>query len=100
MLHTIVKLNCSLTRLSHSELISICADYPELHLAPGGAEVTFCSTAGLGPTSSVQRETRSGQTNNSRAALQAPNPEVHVSDVFSSHSGLYGRAIPERIRGR
>lgn len=88
MLHTTVKLNCALTRLTLSELISVCADYPELPLAPGGAEVTDCSTAGLGPTSSMQRETRSPQTNNFGAALRAPNPEVHVSNVFSSYSGL------------
>lgn len=59
MLHTTVKLNCALTKLPLSELISVCADYPELPLAPGGAEVTLSSTAGLGPTCSVQREAHS-----------------------------------------
>lgn len=88
MLHTTVKLNCVLTRLPLSELISVRDDYPELPLAPGGAEVTLCSTAGLGPTSSLQRETHSPQTNYLGGALKAPNPEIHVSDVFSSHLGL------------
>lgn len=82
MLHTTVKLNCTLTRLPQSELISVCADYPELPLAPGGAEVTLCSTARLGPTSSMQRETHSGQT-----TLEQPCKHQILKSMFLMHSG-------------
>lgn len=68
MLHTTVKLNHALTMLPLSELIPICADYPELPLAPRGAAVTLGSLPGLDPTSSTRKETcspeNSAQTNN------------------------------------